>query len=186
MKEWAKDWVGELLMQHWSASDVQSLIERDEEVYTRLEWELNCDFGLGGGLNDDSLNFSMAFGTVLADLPKEAFLKLREMKNVFYTFVPLPMAMVKTFPLEEKLKAQSIVVVTFPHFLLMPEDALRGQIAHELAHVYLGHTQGGQKIEDEANNLVKEWGFHKEWEAWYTFEAEQFGEEIDRGVMDKL
>jgi len=70
-------------------------------------------------------------------------------------------------------------IVTLTNELeLMPNEALVGAIAHELAHVYLMHDappldcqdkeefmREENRREEEANNLAKKWGFTKEIEA---------------------
>ncbi len=47
-------------------------------------------------------------------------------------------------------------------------DAIKGIVAHELAHRVLDHVRSGKvscQSEREANHLVKSWGFVKEYEA---------------------
>ena len=41
-------------------------------------------------------------------------------------------------------------------------DMVTGIVAHEFAHVVLGHERGGTKAEDKADCLAGEWGFGRE------------------------
>jgi hypothetical protein len=55
-----------------------------------------------------------------------------------------------------------------------PKEAVKGIVAHELAHRVLDHVRRGQttcKAEREANRLIKSWGFEVE----YKSASEEFG-----------
>ena len=54
--------------------------------------------------------------------------------------------------------------ITFdPKLLTMPKSVAIGIIAHEFAHLFLGHIgHGGLKDEDAADALASQWGFAKE------------------------
>ena len=50
-----------------------------------------------------------------------------------------------------------------PKVLKMPKDVAIGLIAHEFAHLFLGHDGGGGlKDEDAADAFAIQWGFAKE------------------------
>lgn len=165
-----------------------------EAIFAELVGELNCDFG--GGLGGPSSLMRYLLGSVLARLPREAFLKLRDTKNLFLCYTPSPGAEVKVFDPGEKFDpSRPVLIVTFPQYYgqagvyefednpLPSSLAVQGSIAHELAHVYLGHTPQEQmrrieekgdehnpgdvhqEMEDEADDLVRRWGFVKEVEA---------------------
>jgi len=53
-----------------------------------------------------------------------------------------------------------------PSLLNLPWDVAIGTLAHEFAHVFLGHTgKGGLGDEREADALACRWGFRKQIEA---------------------
>jgi hypothetical protein len=43
-----------------------------------------------------------------------------------------------------------------------PKNAAIGFVAHELAHVFLDHTSGGETNELAADDLARSWGFTEE------------------------
>jgi hypothetical protein len=50
-----------------------------------------------------------------------------------------------------------------PDLLKEPKDVAIGTIAHEFAHLFLGHTGSGSLQQDyEADNLAENWGFKKQ------------------------
>lgn len=92
-------------------------------------------------------------------------MKLLGMSNLFFTYIPVPEAEVKYFLLGHELFTDKLRVVTFSYeSALMNISALRGVIAHEIAHVYNEHLpdRNEAEAEDEANDLAKAWGFEKE------------------------
>jgi hypothetical protein len=96
-------------------------------------------------------------------LVRRKYRRLGKIYNFRKTFTPNPGAQVKGFPLEEDITDEWLKIVTFTFASIhMPTDALRGEIVHELAPVYLGHTPMSEGQEEEADNLVKEWGFEAE------------------------
>jgi hypothetical protein len=121
------------------------------------------------GFSGIGLAFKNTFGSVLSDLPKEVFLQLVGMKNVFFTFTPNPGAEVKPFVLEDRDNLgdwSRIIVVTFPYAVYgMPLMAIRGSIVHELVHVCLhSETKVGSNdaMEEEADKVAGDWGFTEE------------------------
>jgi hypothetical protein len=46
-----------------------------------------------------------------------------------------------------------------------PDDVARGLIAHEFAHIVLGHDAGGRENETAADDLARSWGFSGEIDA---------------------
>lgn len=50
-----------------------------------------------------------------------------------------------------------------PRLVNMPKDVAIGTLAHEFAHLFLGHTgQGGVQEDYEADSLACRWGFTEE------------------------
>jgi len=155
-------------------SNKQKELENENAVYYELTYYFNVDFGGGFAWPIDYI--MSTFGSVLSDVPKDVFEKLNEMKNLFFIFTPHQGAEVKILRLEQDMKAESLLkIVTFPFFdAFMPYDALRGEIAHELAHIYqeLDSAIGGNEIEDEADEIAVSWGFEKEIKAFRDYEEE--------------
>jgi hypothetical protein len=174
MRDWVKPYIlnrtrsviVELLK---DTSDIEEVLKRkkeslsDEEVFSCLSDELNCRFW-AGGLDSESEKFTFIFGSVLADLPEDVFKKISAMKNVFYIFTPKPGAEVKIFQLEHDITAGEIIrIVNFPYSdLFDPALALKREIAHEFAHVYLEHVLGVEGTEDEADRIAIDWGFEEQ------------------------
>lgn len=168
-------------IRQFTITNFEREIASDEGIWNILSEHLNCHFGIGA-MNPDILWFTCAFGSVLADLPEEVFLKIRSMKNVFYTFTPNPGAEVKHFVFDEDDRIENwdrIIVVTFPYEVsFMPPITAKGTIVHELAHVYAHPDQAvsNEKMEDEADQLPIDWGFEEEIKAmrdYYMEEREQ-------------
>ncbi len=154
-------------------------LEHEEAVYCDLADLFNTHFGIGG-MGGPSYSFTVRFGSVLADLPQEAFVKLCGMKNLVFTFNANPGAEVKQFNFEHDIHipaGEMLQVVVFPYENeFMYFGAARGEIVHELAHLYLEHTATieHEKQEDETDNLAREWGFEKEIEALREYEKENW------------
>jgi len=134
-------------------------------VFMHLIDSLQHEFG--GGLGRDSQRFSESFGSVLADLPEDVFRDLCATKNVFFIFTPFQGAEVKILRSESGIKKdQTFRIVNFPYAsIFMPHSALRGEVAHELAHVLLTHESVSRdldKMEDEADRVASNWGFRNE------------------------
>lgn len=149
-------------------------LENEEGVYDELAHHLNVHFG-ARGVGRDRGFFSQVFGSVLADLPWEVFNELCEMKNLFFTFTRNPGAEVKQFILEHDVKAgQKLQIVTFPYgSILLPKiDAVKGQIARELACVWAECGGcGREEMEQQVDEIVRMWGFEKEVKVLRHYEA---------------
>jgi hypothetical protein len=169
-----KDWVKPFLIREFigSLGGPEKLEERDgekivektneleniESVYKELTNWMRCDFGNEDG--GESSVFAAIFGSVLADLPEEAFRKLSDMKDVLYIFTPFPWTEVKIFEMQDSMKEGQIRIVSFPNSSLdMTQKVLRGEIAYGLAGVLTG-----QKAHEDgaADEILKNWGFQKE------------------------
>jgi hypothetical protein len=159
---------------------IESLESHPETAWWELPGSLNTHFGLGG-LGGPRDWFTSAFGSVLADLPEEVFLKLCGMKNVFFTFTPNPGAEIKPFILVEDIKTgEALKVVTFPYVITCSSPgAARGTIAHELAHLYAHPDKyaSDDAMEDEADEIAKSWGFEQEVE-----EMRDYHEGLERSL----
>ena len=175
MKEWVK-WflVEENVKQYKDKNEGQEAIaeicedlEDEEEVYDQLIDYFNVDFGRDE-LNGPSDYISNAFGSVLADLPENVFKELSEMKNLFFTFTPHAGAEVKRFVLADDFRTgEKIQIVTFPYTTaFLPLSATRGEIAHQLAHIYGEHNGASGARTDatqrQADQTAKFWGFQEE------------------------
>jgi len=133
---------------------------------------LNYEFGTWGLLGPN-WRFREVFASVLGDLPKEAFDKIRRQRNVAYILPMDDYAETKIVNMPKaRHKEEQLKIVTFPRWYInKPDKSLRGSIAHELAHIYLGHDfrQSVQKHpktrdeqEAEADRTARKWGFEKE------------------------
>ena len=183
-----KDWVKPFLLQEmiesleelsedpeeksWVQMNVESQENADdEEIYHQLTEYFNFDFGQGtlGGYKSVMTNL---FGAVLSNLPEEVFKKLCRMDNLFFTFTPDIGAEVKRFPLPKDMKAgEPLLIVTIPYVSVFePTIVALGEIVHELAHVYAGHTHGRDDIEEDADEIAKSWGFNNAIEALRDYE----------------
>lgn len=172
MKDWVKPYILQRIAEYvdkvvktepekeqWLALKSKAL-EDEEILYYELTSYLNCHFGKE--LGDPQEYFYKVFGSVLADIPEEVFKKLCGMKNLIFTYTPHPGAEVKIFELVRDLKEGNLQVVTFPYGSgFAPHKALRGEIVHELVHVYTGL---GAIIdqEDQIDSIAIEWGFGEE------------------------
>jgi hypothetical protein len=193
-KLYMKDWVKSYLMrdkekanpdmQFKDPSEEEILshesneIENEEATYHEIAHYLNIHFE-ASGIGGDRGFFTQVFGSVLADLPWEVFKKLSETQNLFFTFTRNPGAEVKQFILEHDLKAgQKLHIVTFPYasILLPTIDAIKGQIAFELAYVWAecnGHRT--DELEQEVEEIARSWGFEKQINALRRYKAKTEG-----------
>lgn len=107
-------------------------------------------------------NFKECFNSVLADLPEEVFDKLQSLKGLFFIFIPG--AEEKTIETKRTLNTGGMLrIISFPYEDDCDLDIKRGEIVHELTHVYLENTYGGVKeIELKADAIAIQWGFKKE------------------------
>ncbi len=160
-------------------------IKSDEAVFSELVYDFNTNFGFG--LGGPAWSFTVIFGEVLANLSKDVFLKILNIKNLFFTFTPNPGAEVKHFNLDEEehdpKNWDRILVVTFPYESYnLPLEVMKWEIAHELAHIYAGHTfSDGDKIEDETDEIAKGWGFEAEKKAYDEYFRELYEEQTMKG-----
>ena len=147
--------------------EIAKMPEDDEEVYLELSCKVKIqfrDFVFGG----KGWYVAAVFGSVLADLPKEVFMRIVERTNVVYTFTLNQRAEANTFKLdgEEDVNQRGRnTVVTFPYqAVFMPIAALRGTIVHKLVHVYLLSQEiaSNDAMEAEADKVAREWGFQEE------------------------
>jgi hypothetical protein len=161
-----KDWVKPYLLKE-QYGPFKRDYEDKEWVYFDLLDYLNHDFG-HFNIGD---TFGQIFGSVLADLPQEAFEKICNMNDVVFIFIPSRGAEVKIFRTGVK-KGERLRVVIFPHTsFFQPPKVLKGEIVHELAHVFLEHyhPKGEPKakyedneIERQADQTAIDWGFNEE------------------------
>jgi len=196
MKDWVRPYIMDQLRKTWieggyKNDDIEKIselkakeISYDESVFCYLTEELNCEFWMGG-IGGDYQLFTEIFGSVLADLPQNVFEKISTMKNVFYIFTPQPGAEVKILRFEHDIMAgETIKIVNFPYTdLFNPLRVLRGEIAHEIAHIYAEHDfvqlmngKTHEDQEDEADQLAMEWGFKDEIKELREFEKELYEE----------
>jgi hypothetical protein len=151
-------------------------LEPEEGFWQRLVDNLNTHFWMGAwGWAQDV--FTDVFGSLLGDLPKEVYIKIRQMKNLFFVFNPSFGAEVKIFHLENDLKSGTelrIVVFPYSDYVMNQKDVLRGGIVHELVHVFEEHKYGpnDEDIEDKTDEIAKSWGFEKEIKAMRKYEQE--------------
>jgi hypothetical protein len=150
---------------------LQELEKSKEEYHIWYDLTYCFNYNLGsGGLGADDYMIG-AFGSVLSNLPKSAFDKLRKMENVFYIHTSNPGAEVKLFVLEKDIKKNKwLKIVNFPYDSeFMPLEALQGEIVHELAHVSLQHKTNSLEEDIKTDKLAEKWGFHAEIKAMKNF-----------------
>ena len=158
---------------------IKDEIERlkdEETVFYELADYFNYNFGIDEN-NDSKSHIISVFGSVLADLPEDIFKEIITIQNLFFAFTPRFGAEVKSFRLEKGSKSGDMIqIVTVPYTSsFLPLDAARGEIAHDLAQIYLKHKYGSKKeTEEEADELAKNWGFDEEIEAYRNYEANEW------------
>lgn len=118
-------------------------------------------------------------GSILSDLPKDAFLKILEMCPFFI------LAKSAGFCQMIHSDRPDIPLVIFSQGELMPMNLSerRGCIGHELAHLSLGHLSRSFSLDDpyrdrqerEADDLVREWGLQNEIDAVRAYLKKQKG-----------
>jgi hypothetical protein len=161
-----RDWVKPFLLQRKPLNPER--LENENVVYYELADCLKYDFGAGHEWPINTL--IETFGSVLAELPEEVFNKIYRIENLFFIFSPLPGPEIKIFHLKNDLRAGPLRIVNFPFdSALMPVKALKGEMAHELAHIYKEHEITSEEIEDEANGIAKSWGLEEEIKAFKEY-----------------
>jgi hypothetical protein len=139
------------------------------EIFYELTDYFQMDFGRE--LRGSTQLMTTAFGSVLSDLPEEAFKKLSDMKDVFFIFNELGWTTIKKLNFDEPM--EEIQMVFFDNVSSsMPFEALRGMIARAFAHVYLGHMFGTGEVENETDKLAIRWGFETEIKVLMDYFAE--------------
>jgi hypothetical protein len=189
MKSWVKSFLlqeeRQRIDEHFKGKDQETKemildtriqeLQGQEAIWLELSDFFNADFG--GGISGPGHKFKCVFGSVLAEMPKNVFNKLRGMKNLFIAYcLMMGGAELKFFDLEHNMKVgERLIVVVFPFETASRSfDVARGAVAHELAHVYAEHLipgklKGYDEAEDEADQIAKNWGFDKEIEALRQF-----------------
>ena len=189
-----KDWVKTFLNNQFICMGEVN----EHNIYSELAYSLNIDFGKEGYHIENQnviLDFIDIFGSVLADLPENVFKKLYEMKNLFFIFTPCPMSEVKVFKLKKDMKEkESLTIVNFPYTSynvpvegfenFSKKQLIRGEIVHEIAHVYKGCEIRSPEIEFETDEIAKSWGFKKEIEAKETLIQYWFKKEMKGGETE--
>ena len=167
MKDWVKPYVVE---KHGLKGRLNRTLS-DREAEYHLAALLQVDFVKG--VEGDSQFLMEAFGSALADLPEDVFVKLKKMEHLLFVFAPNLDAEVKHFCLNNIIKEKSIIVITFPFFVAYWSPlVVRGTIVHALARVYIENvwnTVGGDEREKEADKLAVEWGYKDEIKALDDF-----------------
>ena len=131
-----------------------------------------------------SEKFYGLFGFVLSHLPEADLKAIAEVKNLVFYLMRSSGGSVEKVDLIRPFDSQEIVVVCFDASSPAPCDSkIMGMVAHELAHVRLGHYDDGpdssgiklnddaewtrrmrklQSREPEADALATSWGFGPE------------------------
>ena len=133
----------------------------DKSSGTALAHCLQCTFWDSEGYNRGQ--FTELFGSVLGRLPAAVFKKILEMNNVFFLLAPPVLGNVTGFQSPNLIqKGEMILVVSFPSqwYGLYTDPAMKGLIAHELAHVVC--PADCSLTEEEIDEIVESWGFRKE------------------------
>jgi hypothetical protein len=175
MKEWVKSHVlrktvedlaesakDESEKEQWLAIKTK-MLEDKAVLYHELISCLNCHFGTEWGEPDAF--FYNVFGSVLADLPEEVFMRLSQMKNLFFVYTPNSGGETKIIDLDHDITEQKLQIVLFPYDSdLLPSTVLRGRIIHELVRVYTGLVDIVEQ-EGRIDAIAMEWGFKQETKA---------------------
>lgn len=126
-------WVKPFLLENVPFEDRHKKLD-EVCIWNELASYFQYDFGNEGDL------MILHFGSVLADLPKEAFEKLRKRTDVYFVHTSSPNADVKFIRRKGKSKDDWVCIVNFAFDTMSTtEHVIRGIIAHELAHIYLNH-----------------------------------------------
>lgn len=121
----------------------------------------------------DPRPFAEVFGSVLADLPEKVFKKIRSMTNLFFFSIPPNMGMHLGIKLTKPLKKEMhVVLLNEATSWVFPRLAVRALIAHEIAHAFRRDglvrppdKESKQRMETQADRLLKDWEFTKEIES---------------------
>ena len=119
-------------------------------------------------INWTDQRFTEIFGSCLATLEEDDFLKLFRMRNLYF-HLPEKLAEVNGF---SKGKNTSVTVVVFsPDLLLLSDVKIRGIVGHELGHIFEGHhliqdSRPHAEIELEADQKAAALGFQHEIEEY--------------------
>ncbi|MBM3187534.1 MAG: hypothetical protein FJZ90_02305 [Chloroflexi bacterium] len=131
-----------------------------------------------------------AIEEVLCRIPEDDYRKLKDAVHTFRWFIPCPGeagAVIALAPLTEEETEQDrdvMVVYLSPLFEDKASDHVVAVVAHELAHIVLGHyliPEYEQEQEEAVFQLICRWGFESEakklrrWQRWKA--AFQKGEE---------
>ena len=147
-------------MKDWVKLLIKNVEEKEKhEIYRELVDKF--DFKYGTYLESVVVDL---IGSVLADLPESVFKKLSEMKNLYICPGSDSRGTVFNLKLNRDIKAgETITILAItPEYLFDDFLELRGVVAHELAHIFAGHTQASQEIEIEADEIASSWGFERE------------------------
>jgi hypothetical protein len=163
MRAWVKSYLKDRWVQLGNdEEDFEDFYGDDWACLEVLESGLNANFGdkLSGG----SAVFYRTFTSLLGELPEKVYAKLKDSRNVFFAFSDAPGAVVKNYILRKPIESEYLSIVVFPNLSAdMPHDALRGEIVHKIACVYLGHVNDNlDETELEADKLADSWGFNNE------------------------
>lgn len=158
------------------------------KVYRSFEDIVNKDFiypqvGLGADPYESKRHFAVA--EVLQRVPPSWYKKLIEHCDAFIWYIPHTLTYGETMPfsatvypesnksgLQEREYAQ--VVYLSPRLEDVSSDVTLAVVAHELAHLCLGHklrcNNETYNIQEKAAwRLIREWGFEKEFKEYEQF-----------------
>jgi len=103
-------------------------------ISKKLIEDLNCHFGTKN--KQTSYDFFFMFASVLADLPRAKFDRLRSMKNHLFIFGSNTPGYVRYCNVKDKIPvSRELNVVVFGHSVSTDWKAGRGIIVHELIHI---------------------------------------------------
>jgi hypothetical protein len=172
----SQEWFDELKKMNFGCLDSDNeSCEKCLRALESLTKNLHCSF-----CSDDPSrkhledNFKIIFASVLADLPKEQYDELCNIKNIFVIYGPPKVAYMKGFDADKAIEAgkafykdKHVQIVIFEHGLTTLDRLVaRGIIVHELGHIILNEKDDDARV----NRIVREWGFGKEIdevEKWY-------------------
>jgi len=150
--------------------------------------------GIGGPSPEVETRVSAA-ANVLQRIPDKAYRVLCDKADDFVWFIPEASmeGMVREFPCTapetDRLVARAKIFYLSPNLELRDPMFVIAVVAHEFAHIFLGHNAGRndegsyERQEQEAWRTVAAWGFEKEkrnWEKTRAKEAREDAREIEK------
>jgi hypothetical protein len=163
-----------LLLQSIRPSAISEESWAEEIFQAPFAWRRIGNLFMSSFGNDSMLEL---LGSVLTDLPQEAFLKILEVSPIFI----LSRGAGFCQKIHSDLCDRTLIIFSEEDLGKMSWLAQRGLIVHELAHTYSDHLRAHFSLDDpnkfqleaEADNLCRQWSFDEEVKAVRKFLKER-------------